>query len=228
MPYMRRRVALRPHAEHGMVEVGERAGRVVAVEVVEQPLVLGGTWALVWLNSLVGVEGDEVPAAGVVAVVVGHVVPVLEVAGRDAVLVLVVADDRVGHVAEEAVVDVGLAVPVVELGIGALVVDVAQVEEDVGIPAVDHLCDQPGVGFAAGAVADGGHDQRLPGGARPRCDRRKGGPRRGCTGVGEVERHEGRRAGEAVAHDGIDRERVRRRWQRCRSAAGRCRAPRSR
>ena len=190
------------------MEVGERAGRVVAVEVVDQPLVLRrrGRPLVVLIR---GVEGDEVPAAGVVAVVVGHVVPVLEVAGRGAVLVLVVANGWVRHVTEEAVVDVGLAVPVVELGIGALVVDVAQVEEDVGVPTVDHLCHQLGVAFAAGAVADGGHDQRLPGGTRPRCDRHKCGARRGCTGIGEVEPHEGRRTLEAVAHDGIHRECVR-------------------
>ena len=136
----RRRIALRADAEHGMVEVGDRAGGGVGVEVVDQPLVLGGGGG--GLFELAGrVEGDKVPAAGVVAVVVRDVVPVGEVAGGGAVLVLVVADGRVGDVAEEAVEGVGLAVPVIELGEAAFFVDVAQVEDEVGVPAVDHLGD---------------------------------------------------------------------------------------
>ncbi len=78
------------------------------------------------------------PSAGVEAVIVRLVVPVVEVACRPSRSVLVIADDWVRYRAQYAK---GAVVPVGELRIGAFFVDVAQVEKEVGRPRVDQAHD---------------------------------------------------------------------------------------
>src|SRR5256885_10147732 len=83
-------------------------------------------------------------------------------------VVLVVADGRVGARAQVAVA-AGRSVPVVELGRRALLVDVAEVEEEVRTPRRDPADDVGLALLAAGAVAGRREHERLA------CGRRRAG-----------------------------------------------------
>src|SRR5260221_10951671 len=105
------------------------------------------------------------PAARVVAVVVGDVVPVIEVARCSVRLVFVVTDGGVRICPELAVNTggAGLAVPVVELHRPALLVDVAEVEEHVRSPGRDEVDGRGLRWLAASAIAGSRHDERRTG-----------------------------------------------------------------
>src|SRR4029079_16714097 len=116
----------------------------------------------------VGVERDQVPSGGDVdAVVVRRTLPVVEVARSLPSLVLVVADRRIRDRAELAVEGTAArAVPVEELRRRALLVDVAEIQEHVRVPARDQVRGGGGAGLTAGAVADGRQHERAAAGRR--------------------------------------------------------------
>ncbi len=195
------RVTLRTCTDHGMVEIRDRAIGAIRCQVVDEPLVLRGPGCrLVELRRRV--EGHDVPAMGVEAVVVGDVVPIVEVAGGDTVLVLVVADDGVGDAVQCVPPRAVVAIPVVELGDRALGIDVTQVCEEIRIPALQERDDRIRLGSAACAVTgrckhEGsaiGWRRAGPDGEGVRIDRRFG------DAVGEMECDPHQGSDHPVAH----------------------------
>src|SRR5215204_787154 len=136
-----------------MVEVGNGAGIRVRLEVLPEPLDLR-------VLRPVRVQADDVPAAGIEAVIGWCVVPIVEVPLSVCYKIFMIADRRVGNGAE-APEGVLRRVPVEELGRGPTHVDVAQIEEHVRVPRVDHIDNKRGTRLAACPVAGSGKDERL-------------------------------------------------------------------
>ena len=151
------------------------------------------------------------PAVRVHAVVVRRVLtPVVEVTVGDTGRVLVVADRRVGD-GREAPEELVRLVPVEELGTRALLVDVAEIEEQVRVPARDQVRDIGGGLVATRTVTHGGEDEGL---ARCRIRPRRRSQRAvvlrlGRVAVREVERDVREVAEVLVAHPRLHREGVR-------------------
>ncbi len=167
---------------------GDRAGAGVVGQILNQPIILGcARFELAILAG--GVDRDEMPSSGVEAVVMRHIVPIIEITRGHTVLVFVVANGWIGDVAELPKILRRSPVPVVKLGRGALIVDIAQVQEHVRIPRCDHIGDlRP---FPTRAIARRRHDERLAG------RRRRSGVRREGVGI-----H--RRLGDAIVEGQVD------------------------
>jgi len=174
--------------EHRVMKEGDSTGTRVVRQVLYQPFILGcAGLGLVILGGRV--YGDKMPACGIEAVVVGHIIPIVKIAGRFPVLVFMVPQGRVGDLAELAEILGALAVPVIELGHGPFVVNIAKIQDHVGVPTRHQVGDfRP---FTARTVSGRRHDERLSG--------RRSRPHAGGKGVGID-----RRGSNAVAEGQVD------------------------
>src|SRR5690606_10466046 len=112
-----------------VVHVHHRAGGRVVLQLVTEPVVLGAADRGLAGELGIVVQRDDLPSAGGRGVVVGVRIPVVEVPA-EVVLAFVVAGHRVRATVERAE---GRAVVVVHLRVGAVIVDVPEVEEHVGV-----------------------------------------------------------------------------------------------
>ncbi len=92
--------ALRADVKQRLMIIGQRAGRVIAVEILLQPFCLGH---VVRVRSGCAdefgyvIKRDEVPSAGIVTVVVGYVIPVPLVASYFRANVLMISDSWIAN-----------------------------------------------------------------------------------------------------------------------------------
>src|SRR5689334_15556528 len=73
------------------------------------------------------------PSTSIVTVVAWDIVPIVEITGGSAVFILVITNDRIGDTAKLSK-EGRYAIPVPKLGISALFINIAQVQEHIRIP----------------------------------------------------------------------------------------------
>ncbi len=105
------------------------------------------------------------PSAGIEAIVVGDVVPVVEISrAADAISVLMVPDGGIGDGTQARKIGRAVPIPVIELGHAAAFIDISQVQKQVRLERVnqvDHVC---GIGLAAGTIPGSRHHEGLAAG----------------------------------------------------------------
>src|SRR6266545_6398328 len=145
-----------------------------------------------------------------------RVVPVPEIAGCDALRILVVAQRRERDGPETAEVPLR-RVPVDVLGCRSLLVDVAEVEEEVRLPAADQLGDIGRFLLATGAVTGCGDDEGSSGGGGGPAGR---GERRRCRLLAAVAERDGERGGLRAGSVAQERDRAQRVTPVCEQITG--------
>jgi hypothetical protein len=78
-----------------------------------------------------------VPSAGVKTVVIGNIVPIIEISRRAASAVLMVADRRISNGTQHAEIAGGVSVPVIELRQAAFFIHIAQIQEQIRVQGSD-------------------------------------------------------------------------------------------
>ena len=107
------------------------------------------------------------PACGIEAVVIWHIVPVIEITpGSAAIPIFMIANSRVGDPIEFTKESIGGAIPVMKFRVRAILIDIPQIQEHVGVPGIDQSCHLVPRCHPAGTIAR--HSQR-EGLARRRC-----------------------------------------------------------
>src|SRR5690349_15667066 len=150
------------------------------------------------------------PAGGIVAVVIRHVIPIIEITGCDTIFIFVDSNDWVGDIAEASIESIGSTVPVVKLDRGTLLVYINQVAEQIRVTRIDHAGDCLRLQATSGAITSRSQNKWLSG--------RRRSPRGGRKGVGvdrwlyhaiaEEQRDRRTLRGEGILHQDLDRQRL--------------------
>src|SRR5690606_27213382 len=109
---------------------------------------------------LIRVQNDEMPACSVVTIVVGDIVPIIEVGGCYPVaLVLMITDGWIGDIVELPKMTVTCPIPVMKFGICPPVIHITEIDKHIRIPRIDQRWDFGK--FATGTIAGRGNDHLL-------------------------------------------------------------------
>ena len=95
------------------------------------------------------------PSCGIITIIIGDIVPIIEITGRDSELVFMVTNHRIGDRFETSIERAGRTIPVIELGSCTFFINITYLQEQIWVPGIDQIGDIPCIGCAIGAITGG-------------------------------------------------------------------------